>query len=186
MSRIGKTPISIPQNVKVVLQGQHITLEGPNGVISWDIPPLLSATVEGGKLTLSAREMSRKVNTLHGLTRTLVSNMVKGVVQSFFKELIISGVGYRAEVKDRNLVLALGYSHPITFPIPDGIHATVEKGTKITISGADKELVGRVAAKIRGFRIPDPYKEKGIKYSGEIIQRKVGKAASAIQTGKGP
>jgi len=187
LSKIGKIPIDVPQGIKVTLKDREIEIEGPKGKLSRKIPSVFKMSLNQGKLSIISLDKSRETKALHGLTRALVANMVKGVSQGFSKDLIIQGVGYKAEVKGKNLVISLGYAHQINYLIPGGIDIVVEKGTKITVKGIDKELVGRVASQLRSFRVPDPYKEKGIKYVGEYIQRKVGKAAATVQTGgKGP
>lgn len=184
LSRVGKLPVDIPHGITVTLQGREIRVEGPHGTVSRTLPAAMSVSLKDARIVVSPEDQSRESKKIHGLTRTLISNMVKGAAEGFTKELIISGVGYRAEPKGRTLVVSLGYSHPINYAVPEGIDIAVEKGTKIVIKGADKELVGRVAAQVRGFRVPDVYKEKGIKYIGEVIHRKVGKAAATTQTGK--
>ncbi len=185
LSRVGKYPIAVPPGVKVALEGRAVKVAGPKGILTRDLPPSIEVTVQDGKVLVASRGSSRDDKAVHGLTRTILANMVRGAGQGFVKELIISGVGYKAEPKGKILSLSLGFTHPIEFPVPEGIKVSVEKGMKITVEGADKELVGRVAAQLRGFKVPDPYKEKGIKYVGEVIQRKVGKAAATTQTKKG-
>jgi large subunit ribosomal protein L6 len=178
MSRIGKKPISIVSGVKITLDGQNIKVEGPKGNLERTIHEQIEVKMEADQLVVSAR--SEQPNTaLQGLTRSLVANMVDGVVQGYSKVLEINGVGYRAEVKGSNLNLSLGYSHPIDYPLPKGISAEVDtKANRITVSGIDKELVGATAAKIRSFRKPEPYKGKGIKYLDERIMRKAGKTGA--------
>jgi large subunit ribosomal protein L6 len=174
MSRIGKKPIAIPAGVKIDLSGLTMTVEGPKGKIKRNLAEGVDIKVEQTIVQVEPGE-ARNGRAMQGLTRTLVANMVDGVTRGFERVLEINGVGYRAEVKGAVLNLALGYSHPIEYPLPQGITAEVEKQTKITIRGIDKELVGATAAKIRSFRGPEPYKGKGIKYSDERIIRKAGK-----------
>lgn len=172
MSRIGKKPIAIPSGVKVALQENNISVQGPKGSLSRDLTDQVDVAVEADQVTV---QQNGDGTALQGLTRTLIANMIEGVTSGFEKVLEITGVGYRAELKGSVLNLALGYSHPIEYPLPEGISAEVEKQTKVTVKGIDKELVGATAAKIRSFRAPEPYKGKGIKYAGERIVRKAGK-----------
>jgi large subunit ribosomal protein L6 len=175
MSRIGKLPIALPAGVKVSLDGNQVTVTGPKGSLSRTVVPLVSISVEPTQIVVTRPDDSISARAAHGLTRTLINNMVVGVTKGFEKVLEISGVGYRAEAKGDILNLSLGYSHPINYQLPTGITVEVEKMTKITVRGIDKELVGQVAAKIRSFRGPEPYKGKGIRYSDEVILRKAGK-----------
>ncbi len=175
MSRIGKKPIPIPAGVKVALTERAINVEGPKGILKRDIASGVSVIVESDKILIDRKDASKQADALQGLTRTLVANMVDGVTKGFEKVLEINGVGYRAEVKGTMINLSLGFSHPVEYPLPQGISAEVEKQTKITVKGIDKELVGATAAKIRSFRGPEPYKGKGIKYASERILRKAGK-----------
>lgn len=179
MSRIGRKPIPLPQGVTVAIEGQTVNAEGPKGKLSQTVPGSLSVTVERNVLTVGRSSEHRTVRALHGLMRSLIANMVHGVTAGFERKLEIVGIGYRAQVQGKSLQLALGYSHPVIFPLPEGIQAEVERQVSITIKGADKALVGQTAAKIRELRKPDPYKGKGIKYSDEQIRRKVGKKAGA-------
>jgi large subunit ribosomal protein L6 len=179
MSRIGRLPVSIPQGVKVALEERTIRVEGPKGKLMTVVPSRLEVHLEGSQLRIGRQREDRKVKALHGLTRKLVANMVEGVSRGFTRVLEINGVGYRAEVKGTELHLALGYSHPVVFPLPSGITATVDRQTLVTLHGADKELLGKTAAKIRALRAPEPYKGKGIKYREEVIKRKAGKAVGA-------
>jgi large subunit ribosomal protein L6 len=179
MSRIGKKPIPVPQGVTVAVEGQTVKAEGPKGTLSQTVPGSLSVTVEQNVLTVGRSSEHRTVRALHGLMRSLIANMVHGVKDGFERKLDIVGIGYRAQLQGKSLQLALGYSHPVIFPLPEGIQAEVDKQVSITIKGADKALVGQTAAKIRELRKPDPYKGKGIKYSDEHIRRKVGKKAGA-------
>ncbi len=178
MSRIGKKPISITSGVKVTLKGQNITVEGPKGRLERTIHDQVEVKMEADQLLVSLR--SEKFDTaFQGLTRALIANMVDGVTKGFSKVLVINGVGYRAELKGSTLNLSLGYSHPIEYPLPQGISAEVDtKANRITVSGIDKELVGIAAAEIRAFRKPEPYKGKGIKYADERIMRKAGKTGA--------
>jgi large subunit ribosomal protein L6 len=176
MSRIGKLPIEIPSGVKITLDNLIVKVEGPKGTLSRPVMEGISVLLDDNKQILVTRSDDEpKSRSYHGLTRSLVNNMVVGVTKGFETILDITGVGYRAEVKGEILTLSLGYSHPINFPLPTGISIEVEKMTKVFVRGADKELVGQTAAKIRSFRPPEPYKGKGIKYSDEKILRKAGK-----------
>jgi large subunit ribosomal protein L6 len=175
MSRIGKKPIVIPAGVKVALVGQTVKVEGPKGRLEREVHAQVDVSIEADQIQVAPKSVESG-GALQGLTRTLVSNMVEGVTKGFSKGLEINGVGYRAELKGTVLNLALGYSHPIEYPLPTGVAAEIEKQTKITLTGIDKELVGATAAKIRSFRPPEPYKGKGIKYADERILRKAGKA----------
>ena len=177
MSRIGKKPIIIPAGVKVALSGQTVRVEGPKGRLERKLHDQVEIRVEADQIQVTPPHQ-RTGGALQGLTRTLVANMVDGVTKGFTRGLEINGVGYRAELKGTTLNLALGYSHPVEYPLPAGVSAEVEKQTKITLSGIDKELVGATAAKIRSFRPPEPYKGKGIKYADERILRKAGKAGA--------
>jgi large subunit ribosomal protein L6 len=179
MSRIGNKPIPVPQGVKVAIEGQMVKAEGPKGKLSQTVPGSLSVTVEQDVLKVGRSSDHRTVRAMHGLMRALIANMVHGVKDGFERKLEIVGIGYRAQVQGKSLQLALGYSHPVIFPLPEGIQAEVEKQVSITLKGADKALVGQTAAKIRALRKPDPYKGKGIKYSDEYVRRKVGKKAGA-------
>ncbi len=179
MSRIGKKPISVPQGVKVAVDGSTVRAEGPRGKLSQSIPSSLSVKMESNVLMVGRSSDHRTVRALHGLTRSLLANMVNGVKDGFERKLEIVGIGYRCQLQGRALQLALGYSHPIIFPLPEGIQAEVDRQVSITLKGADKALVGQTAAKLRALRKPDPYKGKGIKYADEHIRRKVGKKAGA-------
>jgi len=176
MSRIGKTPITLPEKVKVSLSdGQKVTVEGPKGKLNWELPKAISLATEGTTLTLLRSDEERTTRALHGLSRALLNNMVTGVSKGFRKDLEIQGVGFRAAVKGDKLDLSIGYSHPVLFPIPKEIKVVVTDNTKISIEGIDKHLVGQVAADIRAFYPPEPYKGKGIRYSDEKVRRKEGK-----------
>ena len=178
MSRIGRKPIKVPSNVKVAIEGQTVKVEGPKGKLAHTAPQSLKVSHSDGQLVVSRAGDHRSVRALHGLTRSLLSNMVQGVTAGFEKKLEIVGIGYRAQLQGRNLQLALGYSHPVLFPIPEGIQAEVDRQVVITLRGADKALVGQVAANVRALRPPEPYKGKGIKYVDETIRRKVGKSGA--------
>jgi large subunit ribosomal protein L6 len=179
MSRIGKKPIPVPQGVKIAVEDNTVKVEGPKGRLSQSIPSGLSVKMDGQVLTVDRSSDHRTVRALHGLTRSLLANMVHGVKDGFERKLDIVGIGYRAQLQGKNLQLALGYSHPVIFPIPDGVQAEVERQVSITLKGPDKALLGQLAAKLRALRKPDPYKGKGIKYAEEHIRRKVGKKAGA-------
>lgn len=175
MSRIGKLPVEIPQGVKISYTDSVVKVEGPKGVLSRSIMDGVTIEVSEKSLIVNRLDDGIKARSAHGLTRTLINNMVTGVTKGFETALEISGVGYRAEAKGDVLNLSLGYSHPISFELPKGISVEVDKMTKVLVKGIDKELVGQTAAKIRAFRGPEPYKGKGIKYAGEAILRKAGK-----------
>lgn len=177
MSRIGKKPIIIPAGVKVALNGQTVKVEGPKGRLERVLHDQVDVRIEADQIAVSPRN-PKAGSSLQGLTRTLVANMVEGVTKGFTRGLEINGVGYRAELKGTTLNLALGYSHPVEYALPAGVSAEVDKQTKITLTGIDKELLGATAAKIRSFRPPEPYKGKGIKYADERILRKAGKAGA--------
>lgn len=178
MSRIGKQEIKVPGQVKVAISGQGVHVEGPKGKLDVKIHDSIAVSKENDAIVVNRKNEEREARNLHGLTRTLISNMVKGVSDGFTRDLEISGVGYRAEVKGNSLHMALGYSHPVVYALPAGIKAVVDdKRTKITLSGVDKQLLGVTAAKIRSFRKPEPYGGKGIRYADEVIQRKEGKSA---------
>jgi large subunit ribosomal protein L6 len=176
MSRIGKRPIPVPAGVTVTVNGSTVSVKGPRGELSRTLPAEISVTQENGELTVSRPSDEPRHRALHGLSRTLVANMVDGVTKGFQKQLDIVGVGYRAEARPFGLHLALGYSHPIEYKAPAGIKLTAPQPTQIIVDGADKEVVGQVAAELRSLRPPEPYKGKGIKYAGEQIRRKAGKA----------
>jgi large subunit ribosomal protein L6 len=175
MSRIGKQPVVIPPKVKVEIKGQKVNVEGPKGKLTWDLPTRTSAKIDDGKVVISRSGDDAQARTLHGLSRALVNNMVKGVSDGFSKKLEINGVGFKAAVSGKTVTMNLGFSHPINYPIPDQVKVTVEENTKITVEGPDKMMVGKVAAELRSFYPPEPYKGKGVKYSDEHIQRKEGK-----------
>ena len=179
MSRIGKKPVEIPKGVTINLDGNNIKVKGPKGELNRTIHPSMKTEIAEGELIVTRPNDLKESRALHGLTRALIQNMVVGVTESYKKTLDIVGVGYKAELKGKNLLLNIGYSHPIYFIPPEEIKLEVPAPTQIIISGNDKELVGLVAAKIRSFRKPEPYKGKGIKYSDERIIRKAGKTAGA-------
>lgn len=176
MSRIGKRPISIPGKVTITIDGPNVAVKGPKGELSRSLPTAVTVEQEGETLLVKRQDESRSCRQLHGLCRTLVANMVEGVSQGFQRRLEIQGVGYRAQVQGRNLTLNVGYSHPVQIEPPQGISLAVEGNTNVIVSGFDKELVGNTAAKIRAVRPPEPYKGKGIRYAGEVVRRKAGKA----------
>ena len=176
MSRIGSKAVEIPDKVKVNIGNDGaVAVEGPKGKLNWTLPREIKATVQDNRISVVRGAETRSVKALHGLARSLVHNMVQGVSTGFTKDLIIEGVGFKAAVQGRNLNLSLGFSHPILFPIPDGITITVVENTKVSISGIDKKVVGQVAADIRRYYPPEPYKGKGVRYAGEVIRRKEGK-----------
>ena len=183
MSRIGKLPIPIPQGVKVKLEGRDVHVEGPKGKLDMAIDSSVAIETADGKVVVKRKDDSRRSRGVHGLTRKLLANMVTGVHQGFTRVLEINGVGYRAEVKGPQINLALGYSHPIVFQLPQGVTAKVEKQTVITLEGVDRQLLGETASMIRALRPPEPYKGKGVKYAEETIRRKAGKAAGATGGG---
>jgi large subunit ribosomal protein L6 len=176
MSRIGKKPVPIPNGVAVTLDGSKITVKGPKGELSRTLPPAMMVSMKDNEVIVERPSDENEHKALHGLTRTLVANMIEGVTKGFAKQLEIIGVGYKAEQRPYGLQLALGFSHPIEYRAPAGIKLTAPQPTQVTIEGANKEMVGQVAAEIRSFRPPEPYKGKGIKYAGEQVRRKAGKA----------
>ena len=179
MSRIGRKPVSIPQGVKLNLDGAVVRAEGPKGKLSQPIPVGLTAKIENNQLVISRSGEDRKVRALHGLARALMFNMVTGVKDGFERKLEIVGIGYRAQLQGRVITLALGYSHPVLFPLPEGVTAEIDRQVSITLRGADKAVLGQTAAKLRALRKPDPYKGKGIRYANEVVRKKVGKKAGA-------
>ena len=176
MSRIGKRPISIPSKVAVTIDGQNVLVKGPKGELERTLPSEVEVVQADGTVLVNRRNESRPARQQHGLCRTLVANMVEGVSQGFQKKLEIQGVGYRAQVQGKNLILNVGYSNPVQIEPPSGISLSVEGSTNITVSGIDKEVVGNIAAQIRAVRPPEPYKGKGIRYSNEMVRRKAGKS----------
>jgi large subunit ribosomal protein L6 len=176
MSRIGKKPITLPEKVKLSVSGAGaVQVEGPKGKLTWTLPGAIKARIDGSSVILDRANETRQVRALHGLSRSLVSNMVSGVSTGFVKDLEIQGVGFKAAVQGDKLNLSLGFSHAILFPIPAGIKITVAENTKIKVEGADKQVVGQVAADIRAYYPPEPYKGKGVRYAGEQVRRKEGK-----------
>jgi large subunit ribosomal protein L6 len=175
MSRIGKQPIALPPKVKVEVKGQKVHVEGPKGKLDWELPARTSVKVTDGKVEVARVGDDAQAKALHGLSRALINNMVKGVSEGFMKKLEIQGVGFKAAVQGKVVNMSLGYSHPINYDIPDQIKVTVDENTKITIEGPDRQVVGQVAAELRGFYPPEPYKGKGVRYSGERVERKEGK-----------
>ena len=175
MSRIGKQPISLPPKVKVDVKGQKVQVEGPKGKLNWELPGRTSIKIEGNTITVSRQDENAQTRALHGLSRALINNMVKGVSDGFVKKLEINGVGFKAAVAGKVITMSLGYSHPINYNIPDQVKVTVDENTKITIEGPDKQLVGKVASELRSYYPPEPYKGKGVKYADEKIVRKEGK-----------
>lgn len=178
MSRIGKKPIPIPTGVTVRIAPDAVEVQGPKGKLRQLLPPGVVFAQDNGTLVATLAREDGELKKFHGLARSLVANAVAGVTEGFKKELDIVGIGYRAEVKGKQVVFALGYSHPIVFDIPNGIDIAIEKQTHITVTGADRQLVGQVAANIRRMRKPDPYKQKGVRYTGEVLKKKVGKTGA--------
>ena len=178
MSRVGKKPIAIPEKVKVTYHGGELSVQGQKGKLSRSIHPAVTIKIEDGELSVEPLKSDKSSQALQGLTRSLVMNMVTGVDSGFARVLEINGIGYRAEVKGRNLILMLGYSHPVNFSLPDGVSASVERNNIIKLEGIDKEMLGQTAASIRRLRPPEPYKGKGIKFAEEYIRRKAGKTGT--------
>lgn len=177
MSRIGKEPITVPAGVDVTLEPQFVRVKGPKGTLERALPKDIVVSREGDTITVTRPTESGEHRSLHGLTRTLIANLVQGVTEEYTKNLEIHGVGYRCALKGNTLELSLGYSHPVIVETPPGISFDVPTPTRITVRGADKELVGQVAANIRAKRKPDPYKQKGVRYAGEVIRKKAGKTS---------
>ncbi|HWX25724.1 MAG TPA: 50S ribosomal protein L6 [Vicinamibacteria bacterium] len=178
MSRVGRKVISIPKEVKVSISETSLEVQGPKGKLETPVPPGISFILEGGQLSCRRSNDERQQRAFHGMARALAQNAIKGVTEGFSKELDIVGVGYRAAVEGGKVVLALGFSHPVEYKIPEGIKVAVDKQTHLVISGIDRQRVGQVAAEIRGLRKPDPYKQKGIRYVGEVLKKKAGKAGA--------
>lgn len=178
MSRIGKKPIPIPKGVTVKIDSGAVEVKGPKGQMKQALPPGVVAVVEDGQLLTQKAADERALDKFHGLARSLVANAVVGVTDGWKKELDIVGVGYRAELKGSQVVLALGYSHPVVFDVPPGIDVAVDKQTHITVTGVDRQLVGQVAANLRRLRKPDPYQQKGVRYTGEVLKKKAGKTGA--------
>jgi large subunit ribosomal protein L6 len=179
MSRVGKKPIPVPAGVEVKSHDGAVRVKGPKGANEWSLPAGFRLQVEGGTATILCDRKDMKASALHGLSRALINNMVLGVTQGWSKTLEIEGMGYKADVKGRNVELQVGYSHLVLYPLPEGVDAKCESPTKIVVSGIDRGKVGQVAANLRAFRPPEPYKGKGIRYEGEQIRRKAGKSAGA-------
>jgi large subunit ribosomal protein L6 len=175
MSRIGKRPIPVPTGVDVTIDGQTVSVKGPKGTLQHSVAPPISVSLDDGAIVVTRPDDERHNRSLHGLSRTLLSNLVTGVTQGYTTKMEIFGVGYRVQLKGSNLEFALGYSHPVVVEAPEGINFTVETPTKFSVSGIDKQKVGQISANIRRLRRPDPYKGKGVRYEGEQIRRKVGK-----------
>ena len=177
MSRIGRAPIPVPDGVSVDIKGQHVTVTGPKGTLSHTVVEPIRIAQEDGRLVVTRPTDRGPHRALHGLSRSLVANLVTGVSEGFERRLEIQGVGYRAQMKGQALELAVGYSHPVTIDPPDGIQFEVPAPTQVVVRGIDKQLVGEIAAQVRGTRPPEPYKGKGVRYAGEVVRRKVGKRA---------
>ena len=175
MSRIGRLPIPIPPKVKVGVDGRTVSVEGPKGRLKLSLPRRTSVAVDGDRIVVSRDGDDSEAKAMHGLSRAMLWNMVKGVTDGFLKKLEIHGVGFKAAVQDKAITLNVGYSHPIVYPIPDQVKVTVEENTKVTIEGPSKQVVGQVASELRSYYPPEPYKGKGIRYSGEHVKRKEGK-----------
>ena len=178
MSRIGKKPIAIPKGVTVKVAADAVEVQGPKGKLRQGIPPGVAFVQDAGTLIAKLEREDAQLKKFHGLARSLVANAVVGVTEGFKKELDIVGVGYRAELKGKQVHFALGYSHPVVFDIPNGIEVAVDKQTHIVVTGPDRQLVGQVAANMRRLRKPDPYKQKGVRYTGEVLKKKVGKTGA--------
>ncbi len=179
MSRIGRLPVPVPKGVTVTVTPGAVQIKGPKGNLATPLPPGISCAVEGGKAHLSRRDDTKRGKALHGLARALLANAVKGVSEGFTRELEIQGIGYRAQLQGKRLEMALGFSHPVVYAVPEGITITVDpKQTRITVAGFDRQKVGQAAAEIRGFKPPEPYKGKGIRYAGEFVRKKVGKTGA--------
>ena len=178
MSRIGKKVIAVPKGVKIDVQAGAVDVQGPKGKLRQALPPDIGFELNGDQLTAKTLRDDPELGKFHGLARSLVANAVKGVTEGFRKDLDIVGVGYRAEVKGKQVHFALGYSHPVVFDIPNGIDVAIDKQTHVTVTGIDRQLVGQVAADIRSLRKPDPYKQKGVRYTGEVLKKKAGKTGA--------
>ena len=178
MSRIGKKPIAVPKGVTISVRPDGVEVKGPKGTLKQIVPPGVRFEVKDAELVASTERPDPELSKYHGLARSLMANAVEGVTNGFKKELDIVGVGYRAEVKGKQIVFALGYSHPVVYDIPNGIDVVIDKQTHVTVTGIDRQLVGQVAANIRRLRKPDPYKQKGVRYTGEVLKKKVGKTGA--------
>lgn len=185
MSRVGGRAIAVPNDVKVQIAEQSLTIQGPKGKLSTPVPPGISFALAGGELLCKRSNDERQQRAFHGLARALAMNAIRGVTEGFQKELDIVGVGYKAQLEGKKVVFALGFSHPVEYPIPEGIKIAIDKQTRVTVSGIDRQQVGQVAAEIKSLRKPDPYKQKGIRYVGEVLKKKAGKAG-ATGAGVGP
>jgi large subunit ribosomal protein L6 len=178
MSRVGRKVITLPKDVKVQIGAESLQIQGPKGKLSTPVPPGITFALENGSLSASRKNDERQQRAFHGLARALASNAVKGVTEGFTRELDIVGVGYKAALEGNKVVFSLGYSHPVVYDVPEGIKVAVDKQTHIVVSGIDRQRVGQVAAEIRSLRKPDPYKQKGIRYVGEVLKKKAGKAGA--------
>jgi large subunit ribosomal protein L6 len=178
MSRVGRKVIPVPKDVKVQVGPRALQIQGPKGKLETPVPPGISFALQGAELTCQRENDERQQRAFHGLARALANNAIKGVTEGFSKELDIVGVGYKAQVDGNKVVFSLGYSHPVEYRIPEGIKIAVDKATRVVVSGIDRQKVGQVAAEIRGLRRPDPYKQKGIRYVGEVLKKKAGKAGA--------
>jgi large subunit ribosomal protein L6 len=178
MSRIGKKPIGVPKGVTVSVKPGAVEVKGPKGTLTQRVPPGILFEVKDAQLVATPERPDPELGKFHGLARSLMANAVEGVTNGFKRELDIVGVGYRAEVKGKQVVFALGYSHPVVFDVPAGIDVAIDKQTHVTVTGIDRQLVGQVAANIRRLRKPDPYKQKGVRYTGEVLKKKVGKTGA--------
>ncbi len=178
MSRIGRKPVAIPAGVTVNVQGSKVTVKGPKGELSREVHPYIAVKINGGRVELACSREDKESKAVFGTTRSLIANMVQGVHEGYSKDLEIQGVGFRANLQGKKLVLALGYSHPIEFTVPEGVDLKVADGTNINVSGPDKHLVGEVSARIKAFYPPEPYKGKGVRLKGEHVRRKVGKTVA--------
>ncbi|MDO8526208.1 MAG: 50S ribosomal protein L6 [Deltaproteobacteria bacterium] len=183
MSRVGRKPVILIQGVQASLKETALTVKGPKGTLHLNIPPLVQVSIEGGEILVKRLKEDRLSRAQHGMVRNLIQNMVHGVAHYFVKELDIQGVGYRAELKGKNLQLSLGFSHPVLYPIPEGIQIQLASQTRLSVQGCDRALVGQTSAEIRGLKAPEPYQGKGIRYLNEVVKRKVGKAAAGAAGG---
>ena len=178
MSRVGRKIIVVPSGVKVQVGERELDVQGPKGKLQTPVPPGIKFALDGSKLSCQRANDEREQRAFHGMARALAQNAIKGVTEGFTKELDIVGVGYRAAVEGSKVVFALGFSHPVEYKVPDGIKIAIDKQTRVTVTGIDRQKVGQVAAEIRGLRRPDPYKQKGIRYVGEVLKKKAGKAGA--------
>lgn len=177
MSLVGKQPVALPQKVEVTVEGAKLSVKGPRGVLSLKIPACITVEKSGGDILVKRSNNSREARSVHGTTRTNVANMIRGVTDGFSRELEIRGVGFRAAIKGNSLELGLGFSHPVSFPLPEGVSARVDQNVKIILSGSDRSLVGLTASRLRSLRPPEPYKGKGVRYIDEHVKQKVGKTS---------